>query len=76
MLCVKCFFSLHLFFGLESVKCVLSLGWRLCSLRDLHHPALHTPQLVWNLLQVTGVIDFIDLLSVIDTELCSVCKPV
>ena len=42
---VSVFICSHLFF--------LSSGWRLCPLRDLHHPVVHTPQLVWNLLQVS-----------------------
>lgn len=31
---------------------LLILGGRFCSLRYIHHPALHPSQLVWNLLQV------------------------
>ena len=27
-------------------------GWRFCSLWYIHHPTVHPPQLVWNLLQV------------------------
>lgn len=27
-------------------------GWRLCSVWNLHHPAVHSSQLVWDLLQV------------------------
>lgn len=34
------------------VNSVIIPGWRLCSFWHLHHPAVHTAQLVWNLLQV------------------------
>lgn len=33
-------------------QCFILSGWRLCSLRHLHHPTVHTSELVWNLLQV------------------------
>lgn len=33
--------------------CIFSpSGWRLCSVWNLHHPAVHSSQLVWDLLQV------------------------
>lgn len=32
--------------------CFLPSGWRLCSIWHLHHPTVHTSELVWNLLQV------------------------
>lgn len=33
----------------------LLVGWRFCSLWHLHHSALHSSKLVWNLLQVTYI---------------------
>lgn len=34
-------------------------GWRLCAVWNIHHPALHSAQLVWNILQVWRFFSFI-----------------
>lgn len=44
------------------IKTTLTSGWRLCSLRYLHHPAVHPTQLVWDILQVKKYRDYVLLL--------------
>lgn len=41
--------------GLSADSRFLLSGWRLCSIWHLHHPTVHTSELVWNLLQVRRV---------------------